>query len=128
MNKRRFHFISRKELLILAAVLVAAVAALLILGKLGEKGNCAVIRCGDVTETVSLDNNREFTVDGCGETVFEVSDGKIRIKTAVCPDKICSETGYISRAGQSIVCVPEKIVIAISGAESDENTADVTVG
>lgn len=128
MNSRRFHFISRKELLVISGVLVIMAAVLLISGVSGKKGKYAVIQCGDITKTVSLEEQGKFTVEGCGETVFEVTDGKIRVIEPVCPDKICAETGYISRAGQSIICVPEKIIVTVKNEDYNNDSADVVVG
>ncbi len=45
-----------------------------------------------------------------------VKDGAIAISSAECPDQVCVKTGAISREGESIVCVPNKIVITIEGA------------
>jgi len=38
----------------------------------------------------------------------------------ICPDKLCQQIGKIERVGQSIVCLPNKVVVEIQGkAESD---------
>lgn len=34
-----------------------------------------------------------------------------------CPDKVCVKTGKISRVGQSIVCLPNKVAVYIEGSE-----------
>ncbi|MCH5351499.1 MAG: NusG domain II-containing protein [Clostridiales bacterium] len=41
--------------------------------------------------------------------------GKVWVTDSDCPDKICEHTGKISRAGESIVCLPYGIVITING-------------
>ncbi len=43
---------------------------------------------------------------------------KIWVTDADCPDRTCVKTGVISRAGQSIVCLPNATVVAVS-AKSD---------
>ena len=44
-----------------------------------------------------------------------VEKGAIRVCDADCPDKICEERGAISKAGQTIVCLPNRIVIKVLG-------------
>lgn len=42
------------------------------------------------------------------------------IKDVDCPDKLCQKTGVISKIGQSIVCLPNRVVIYYEGEESPE--------
>lgn len=44
---------------------------------------------------------------------IEITEGKIRIKSATCSDQVCVRTGFIQRAGQTIVCLPHQLVIEI---------------
>lgn len=37
------------------------------------------------------------------------------VEDVVCPDKICQKTGVVSKADQSIVCLPNRVVIYIEG-------------
>ncbi len=54
----------------------------------------------------------EITVNGtAGENVIQVSHGKIRMKSAHCPDKICVNHGELEHNGSPIVCLPNKIII-----------------
>jgi len=53
-----------------------------------------------------------------GEAIIESRDGRVRIlpmPTEVCPLGICWATGWIGRTGQSIVCLPNRIVITLRG-------------
>ncbi len=83
--------------------------------------------------TVHVDNKlvMEFSInDGTEQLVsfpfgdngehiatMEISGGKVRmlpLEEGLCPRGICSHIGWISRSYQSIVCVPNRIVIAFS--------------
>ena len=57
------------------------------------------------------DGNYHLTVHVDGTGVY-VSDSD-------CPGQDCVHTGAISRAGQSIVCLPAQVVISLVGAASD---------
>ncbi|MDE5569453.1 MAG: NusG domain II-containing protein [Ruminococcus sp.] len=48
-----------------------------------------------------------------GYNIIEISDGRIRISDADCPDKTCVNTGFLS-GDVPIVCLPHKLVIKYS--------------
>jgi hypothetical protein len=53
-----------------------------------------------------------------GEATIEAAAGRVRIlplPSQVCPLGICWSTGWIGRAGQTIVCLPNRIVIRLRG-------------
>jgi hypothetical protein len=53
-----------------------------------------------------------------GEATIEYGQGKVRVLPldhTVCPNEICWRTGWISYPGQSIVCAPNRVVIALEG-------------
>ena len=62
------------------------------------------------------------TEDGDYNTI-EVQGDRIRIKGADCYDQVCVQFGFISKPGETIVCLPHKLVIeveATSGEQPDE--------
>ena len=61
---------------------------------------------------VELENNKyiDILADKSG----------VSIKDVVCPDKLCQKTGVISKVGQSIVCLPNKVVIYYEGEQNSE--------
>lgn len=61
--------------------------------------------------------NREHTA------TLEIREGRVRmlpINEELCPRGICSHTGWISRNYQSIVCIPNRIVVAFSDRKLEE--------
>lgn len=51
-----------------------------------------------------------------GEAIVEIDGGRARVLPLprdICPDGICSRTGWISRPGQSIICLPNRLVVRI---------------
>ena len=49
-----------------------------------------------------------------------VSDGKARVEYASCPDGICVNHRPIFRNGESIVCLPNKVVITVFTADASD--------
>jgi hypothetical protein len=49
-----------------------------------------------------------------------IENNTARIKEADCPDELCVHQKEISKTGESIICLPHKLVIRISGGEEKE--------
>lgn len=122
--KARFHTITPLEAVIIGLVLIGSAAAMLIMNRSGGGSRTAVICCGDIRRELSLSEDGVFRFDGI-DAEFEVKNGKIRLTNASCPDKLCEKTGFIGSAGQSIICVPNKITVSVAGLDEG---IDVTVG
>lgn len=70
--------------------------------------------------TLNLSEDREVSVRGpLGNNVVEIRGGKVRMKEASCPNKLCVHQGWIERG--SIICLPNKVVVTVSG---DKNNSD----
>lgn len=86
-------------------------------------GDSFRITSGDETAVYSLKDYRNYELSSNGHrvTVSVTPDG-VSVVSSTCPDGICIKTGKISRPGQTIVCIPARIVIEIcSGGDSDED-------
>ena len=44
-----------------------------------------------------------------------IDGGEVWVTDADCPDKTCEHTGKVSRPGQSIVCLPNGVVVTVLG-------------
>ena len=54
---------------------------------------------------------------------IEAKNGRVRMlemSKELCPNSICSDTGWIDKTYQSIVCLPNKIIITIEGGKKSE--------
>ncbi|NMB46890.1 MAG: NusG domain II-containing protein [Firmicutes bacterium] len=60
-----------------------------------------------------------------GYNLIRVEQGRIRVLEASCPDKIDVKQGWIGRANQSIVCLPNRLVIRVlRDGPASESTID----
>jgi hypothetical protein len=59
--------------------------------------------------------------------LLHIDNESVYVTNSTCPDKICEKTGEIHRAGQVIVCVPNKVLIRIEGTtiQNGEDIPDV---
>ena len=105
---------------ILVAVIAVAGACLYLFH--GEGDTVTVSVDGKVIATYPLDVDRveEIRTDGDGLNRLVIKDGKAWVETASCPDGICAAHKPIYREGESIVCLPNKVVITVKTAETTD--------
>ena len=115
----------RNDLIFIGTILmiVAMVAAALFFFR-GEGSTVQVEVDGTVIGTYPLSVDREVEII-TGENREElnllvIKDGKATVTTATCPDGICAAHRPISREGESIICLPHKVVVTVVGGEGDE--------
>ena len=75
---------------------------------------------GKLFGSYPLDEDRKIEVKKGGNVnLVIIKDGYVKMESASCKNQICVHTGKIKRAGQSIVCLPNRVSVTIEG-ESDE--------
>ena len=105
------------------------IAALVLLSVLVGLG-FYIFRTGGDTVRVTVDGNfygefslaedcTEQIVSDGGYNVLVIKDGKAYVESASCPDGICAAHKPISRDGESIVCLPNKVVITAKAGGGD---------
>lgn len=111
----------RKADFVLLAVLIVvgiAVSAVLSLGSTG--GDKVVIKVdGDVYGRYSLSEDKTIDVRQDSENVkyniVVIKDGTVSVAEASCHNQVCVDHKPISASGESIVCLPNKMIVTIEG-------------
>lgn len=72
---------------------------------------------GNHYETLDLNQDTEILVNGYqgGTNRIVIQNGKVHVSEASCPDKICIHQGTIEQTGESIVCLPNRMIAQIIG-------------
>ncbi len=86
------------------------------------EGSAVIVEVGGkAVEKLNIREDRVVTVRGeQGDMRIEVLNGRVRVAEADCPNRICVRTGWRSREGEVIVCVPNRTVIRILGKERND--------
>lgn len=120
-NKKKI----RNDFILAAVILVIAVAGLLIANLTKTQGDFAVVKIDGVekyryplSENVTLDIVTGDNEESINTLVIE--NGEAVMTEADCPDGICVAHRPISNTGESIVCLPHKIIVEIQSDEKDE--------
>ena len=116
-------------LVALIIALLAVAAALWFYLPRSQSGQLTVVIsvAGEETRRVPLSDFTETSVTGGGYTLrVSTRDGGVAVTDSDCPTQDCVHTGVITRAGQSIVCLPAQVVVHLEGTAPD--APDVIVG
>ncbi len=105
-------------------LLVSAGIGLLFAGKGGQVA--VVTLNGEVIARVDLakvDDFYNIEAKGRYHNTIEFDRGRVRVSSADCPDQVCVDTGWIEDGSKPIVCLPNRLVIEMTGESA---SADIT--
>lgn len=105
--------------LVITALALAAATAANALGNAVDARTAVIQDADGNTFTMPLSQDDVLTVaSSAGTNVIEVQSGKVRVSEADCPNQDCVDQGWISNAGQQIVCLPHKLVVNITDEDA----------
>ena len=116
----------------LAVILLAAVCALsLWRGEKGDALTVSILVDGTETERIPLTGleDTERVVESNGYTLhIHLTETAVWVERSDCPTQDCVRTGQISRSGQSIVCLPARVIVTLEGGAAAETGVDAVIG
>ena len=122
---------------ILVVIAMAVIGAVTIWGGNEAAGATVVVSVdGEEVERCALaefpDADQQYSYNGYTLTVSltETFSGEmgLRVSESDCPTQDCVHTGEISRSGQSIVCLPARIIIQLEGGTESSEGPDLVIG
>lgn len=118
----------KRDIIFIGVLLVMALIAFFVVDKFIKKdGNKVVIKVdGEIVKIVNLTDTNNIIVNGYdgGTNTVVIENGTVYMTEADCPDKICVNTGKISKIGETIVCLPHRVVVEIQGEVSQSDSDD----
>lgn len=121
-------YFKKADIVLLILLLAAGTAgsALILAGSsAGQKVTVTVD--GQLYGTYSLDEDQEIEVKHDGHiNKITIKDGSVQMSYSDCKNQICVKDGKISRTSESLVCLPNRVMIEISGGEEDEFDAVIS--
>lgn len=122
---RSFKLVSRADALLLLSwgLLALGLFVSSIYGIMDKApgGKLTVISGNEVYGVYELGEDQTIEI-GDGNTC-EIKNGKVSMISADCPDKLCVRSREISAVGESIVCLPNNVILKITG-EAEEADID----
>jgi hypothetical protein len=106
-----------RDIVLILAIALVGLCLLFFNGRKTTPGSSVVVEVdGKTVASYPLDTDGVFVLNG-GTNTLEIKDGKARISDADCPNMQCVRQGWISRGGQSIVCLPNKLIVTVTSSD-----------
>ena len=117
MNWLKSH---RNDLLLAAVLLLLGGALALFLRLTRQAGGTVTVQIdGELVMELPLNGDTQLVLGEDEHTnTLVIAGGTARVVEASCPDRICVGHGAIQYAGESIVCLPHKLVITVQGGQA----------
>ena len=107
--------------IILVIIIICISGIFILINKLNSKqGKYALVYYDNkLIKKIDLSINKTYNVKGYNGSVrIVVKNNKIKVAKEKSPLHLCSKRGYISKSYESIICLPNKIVIEIDSKKS----------
>ena len=111
--------INKYDIALIVSIIIINVFLILNGGKTAVKSN---------SKTAYIQSNNELVseyvlTEDVKDEVMHIENGQIWIQEASCPHKICILQGKISKNGEAILCIPNRLFIKIVDT-NDESDID----
>lgn len=108
----------RNDIILIGVVVILVVVSFFAFKFLQKNGNRVVVSVdGKTVAEYSLYKDTEQQIFDENKDNYQnllvIKNGKAYIPSANCPDKICAQHRPISKTGETIVCLPHKLVVSI---------------
>ena len=106
----------RNDLILAVVMILVAAAGFLWCNLSKEEGSyVTLIQNGTEVQSFSLNEEQEYRIEleGGRYNLLQIREGKVYMKEASCPDQICVNHRPIGNVGETIVCLPNEIVLKV---------------
>ena len=116
----------KKDISLIAAVLVIALISFAAIKMTQKDGKEVVVTVkGEEVYKTSISKDQIYKIPvKNGTNTMQIKDGKVTMKEADCRDQICADHKAIEKSGETIVCLPHKVVIEIKSENGKEQELD----
>lgn len=114
--------ITKNDIILIAVILLLSAIIFAVVSLTTSQGNTVEIQQnGKVIKTLSLNQNAVYDIKNDGEitNTVTVKDGYAYMSYADCPDKICKNHSKINKSGESIICLPNEVVVTVTANKSN---------
>ena len=122
--------VGKNDLIMIGVLIVMTALLFLGLFVFKKEGKLVVVSVDSVeVASFSLDKDLVYEIEGYngGRNTLVIEDGVAYVKDSTCPDHLCEYMGKISKVGQSVICLPNRVVVEIRGSKNAEGY-DAVVG
>ena len=110
-------YIKKADIILLIVLVVVGLASTAYVAVSRSGGDTVIIeQNGDLYGKYSLFEDRTVTIEGedC-ENIVKIANGSVVMFESTCKNQVCVRHGAISSTGESIICLPNRVVVKIEG-------------
>lgn len=113
-------YIRKADIVLLILLVIIGLASTVFVTASKSGGDTVLIeKNGELFGTYSLFENKEINVpafDSVGTDLqVSIKDGSVRVTESGCANQICVKHSAINQAGESIICLPNRVIVKIEG-------------
>ncbi len=110
--------LKKKDFVLIVVIICVAGLAFLLHSVIGGRGagSVTVKVEGEITGVYTLAKDQTIEING-GSNILEIKNGYVDMIEANCPDLLCVKQKAISKNGENIICLPNKVVVTIDSSE-----------
>ena len=104
----------RIVMIIIAVIFIIGVIGSVLILTAPQSSVVRIVSHGEIVRTIDLSSAADTRFDVESEDHYntvEISDHRIRVADADCPDRTCVNMGWLSSSAMPIVCLPHELVI-----------------
>ncbi len=116
--------LQKKDIVLIVVILITAALTFGLHELIGaDSAGCVTVKVDGVIEGVySLGVDQEIDING-GTNHLVIKNGKADMTEADCPDKLCVHQRAISKSNESIICLPNKVIVEADSKQNSEYDA-----
>jgi hypothetical protein len=116
-----FHIIKKADIILFICLILIGGALSYLAFSGSSTGDLVVVKVnGEIYGKYSLTKDRIITVNRDGHTnKITIKGGKVQVSKSNCKNQVCVKQGSISSTHQSIVCIPNRVVVSIEGKDGE---------
>ncbi|MBQ3935312.1 MAG: NusG domain II-containing protein [Clostridia bacterium] len=107
-----------RNIILIAVLLTAAAILFPVLHRTASPGTqFEILLRGERLGLYALADDRDIPIEGI--CIVSVRNGTVFMKESNCPGKTCVHHAPVSNGGETIVCLPNQVVIRVLGSDAD---------
>ena len=107
----------KTDIIVISIIIFTAVISYFLIDAffMGKGNVVQIYQNNKLIKELSLKEDITYKIENDNQVnVIKIEKGMVVMTEANCPDKLCINQGSISSNGESIICLPHKVVIKIS--------------
>ncbi len=110
----------KRDIIFICAVLVFSGILFAVFAIARDDGAYVTVRIdGEEAGRYRLSVDGEYILNG-GTNILRIKDGKASLHDSICPDKLCERRGEVSKSGEAITCLPNRLTVTVFGADDGD--------